>query len=210
MEDDDNQQFQNPRSYHSSSPDSWISLPSKSFAPKVDDTMLALTIVDSNRALTKPLDPSQHVVVFNPTYDQLWAPIYGPSHAYANDGIAQADPEGNNYVGDLDRLKETDGISVYNIPQHEHKKRKLEKNEESVENEEEGGGGGGVEVDNLASETWLLKNQKSPWAGKKEGLQVELTEEQKKYAEEYAKKKGEEKSGNSEKGEFVADKSTFH
>ncbi|KAL7226728.1 hypothetical protein ACSBR1_021741 [Camellia fascicularis] len=84
------------------------------------------------------------------------------------------------------------------------------KEEESVENEEEGGGGGGVEVDNLASETWLLKNQKSPWAGKKEGLQVELTEEQKKYAEEYAKKKGEEKSGNSEKGEFVADKSTFH
>ncbi|CAL5433223.1 unnamed protein product [Camellia sinensis] len=218
MEDDDNQQFQNPRSDHSSSPDSWISLPSKSFAPKVDDTMLALTIVDSNRALTKPLDPSQHVVVFNPTYDQLWAPIYGLSHPYANDGIAQGmrnhklgfvenaaiavDPEGNNYVGDLDRLKETDGISVYNIPQHEHKKRKLEKNEESVENEEEGGGGGGVEVDNLASETWLLKNQKSPWAGKKEGLQVELTEEQKKYAEEYAKKKGEEKSGNSEKGDY--------
>ncbi|CAL5368521.1 unnamed protein product [Camellia sinensis] len=229
MEDDDNQQFQNPRSDHSSSPDSWISLPSKSSAPKVNDTMLALTIVDSNRALTKPLDPSQHVVVFNPTYDQLWAPIYGPSHPYAKDGIAQgmrnhklgfvenaaiaADPEGNNYVGDLDRLKETDGISVYNIPQHEHKKRKLEqKEEESVENEEEGGGGGGggVEVDNLASETWLLKNQKSPWAGKKEGLQVELTEEQKKYAEEYAKKKGEEKSRNSEKGEFVADKSTFH
>ncbi|KAI7992589.1 Pre-mRNA-processing factor 17 [Camellia lanceoleosa] len=126
--------------------------------------------------------------------------------------LKAADPEGNNYVGDLDRLKETDGIFVYNIPQHEHKKRKLEKKkeEESVENEEEGGGGGGVEVDNLASETWLLKNQKSPWAGKKEGLQVELTEEQKKYAEEYAKKKGEEKSGNSEKGEFVADKSTFH
>ncbi|GMP99943.1 hypothetical protein CsSME_00047224 [Camellia sinensis var. sinensis] len=210
MEDDDNQQFQNPHSDHSSSPDSWISLPSKSSAPEVDDTMLALTIVDSNRALTKPLDPSQHVVVFNPTYDQLWAPIYGPSHPYAKDGIAQADPEGNNYVGDLDRLKETDGISVYNIPQHEHKKRKIEKKEEeSVENEEEGGGGGGgggVEVDNLASETWLLKNQKSPWAGKKEGLQVE----QKKYAEEYAKKNGEEKSGNSEKGEFVADKSTFH
>ncbi|KAL7198169.1 hypothetical protein ACSBR2_020650 [Camellia fascicularis] len=165
MEDDDNQQFQNPHSNHSSSLDSWISLPSKSSAPKVDDTMLALTIVDSNRAQTKPLDPSQHVVVFNPTYDQLWAPIYGPSHPYAKDGIAQ---------------------------------------------EEGGGGGGGVEVDNPASETWLLKNQKSPWAGKNEGLQVELTEEQKKYAEEYSKKKGEEKSGNSEKGEFVADKSTFH
>ncbi|KAI8019405.1 Pre-mRNA-processing factor 17 [Camellia lanceoleosa] len=141
MEDDDNQQFQNPRSDHSSPLDSWISLPSKSSAPKVDDTMLALIIVDSNRALTKPLDPSQHVVVFNPTYDQLWAPIYGPSHPYAKDGIAQ----GNNYVGDLDRLKEADGIYVYNIPQHEHKKRKLEK-----------------------------------------------------------------KNGNSEKGEFVADKSTFH
>ncbi|CAL5421344.1 unnamed protein product [Camellia sinensis] len=264
--DDDNQQFQqlqpqpqpqpqppsiqNPSSTasdHSSSPESSpprMSLPSKSSAPKVDDTMLALTIADSNRALTKPLDPSQHVVVFNPTYDQLWAPIYGPSHPYAKDGIAQgmrnhklgfvenaaiepfvfdeqyntfhkygyaADPEGNNYVGDLDRLKETDGISVYNIPQHEQKKRKLEKKKESVENEEEGSGEvERVEVDNPASETWLLKNRKSPWAGKKEGLQVELTEEQKKYAEEYAKKKGDEKSGNSEKGEVVADKSTFH
>ncbi|KAG5561723.1 hypothetical protein RHGRI_004688 [Rhododendron griersonianum] len=27
-------------------------------------------------SLTKPLDPTQHLVTFNPTYDQLWAPIY--------------------------------------------------------------------------------------------------------------------------------------
>ena len=35
------------------------------------------------------------------------------------------------------------------------------------------------------SDVWLMKNRKSPWAGTKEGLQGELTEEQKKYAEEY-------------------------
>ncbi|KAF5956230.1 hypothetical protein HYC85_003455 [Camellia sinensis] len=202
MEDDDNQQFQNPRSDHSSSPDSWISLPSKSSAPKVDDTMLVLTIVDSNRALTKPLDPSQHVVVFNPTYNQLWAPIYGPSHPYTKDGIAQG--MRNHKLGKLM------GFLCIIYLNMNIKRENLRRRRRRVENEEEGGGGGGVEVDNLASETWLLKNQKSPWAGKKEGLQMELTEEQKKYAEEYAKKKGEEKSRNSEKGEFVADKSTFH
>ncbi|KAA8529573.1 hypothetical protein F0562_033628 [Nyssa sinensis] len=182
--------------------------------------MLTLTVADSNRALTKPLDPSQYVVTFNPTYDQLWAPIYGPAHPYAKDGIAQgmwnhklgfvenaaiepfifyeeyntfhkyryaADPStaaGNNYIRDLDVLRQNNGISVYNIPQHEQKKRKLKKKKKKKKKRK-------------------LKKKKE--VGKKEGLQIELTEEQKKYAEEYVKKKG----GN-EKGEFVADKSTFH
>ncbi|KAG5548922.1 hypothetical protein RHGRI_014327 [Rhododendron griersonianum] len=53
--------------------------------------MLALTTAAgaTNRALTKPLDTTQHLVTFNPTYDQLWAPIYGPSHPYAKDGLTQ-------------------------------------------------------------------------------------------------------------------------
>lgn len=221
-----------------------ISLPSKSSAPKVDDTMLALTVADANRTLHKPIDPSQHVVPFNPTYEQLWTPIYGPAHPYAKDGIAQgmrnhklgfvedaaiqpfvfdeqyntfykygyaADPSasaGNNYVGDLDALQKNDGVSVYNIPQHEQKKRKIEKKKELMEGLEIDGSDA-LEVDNPASEAWLLKNKKSPWAGKKDSLQTELTEEQKKYAEEYAKKKAEEKSGG-EKGETFTDKSTFH
>jgi pre-mRNA-processing factor 17 len=226
-----------------SSPDSSpvrISLPSKSAAPKVDDTMLALTVSGSSM---KPLDPKQHVVNFNPTYDQLWAPINGPAHPYAKDGIAQgmrnhklgfvenaaiesfvfdeqyntfykygyaADPsasEGNNYVGDMDALKETGAISVYNIRQSEQKKRKLEKKKEAMETEEPVDA---EEVDNPASEVWLKRNRKSPWSGKKEGLQGELTEEQKKYAEEYAKKKGEEKDGHKDKGEVFAERSTFH
>ncbi|XP_071692988.1 uncharacterized protein [Rutidosis leptorrhynchoides] len=235
-----------------SSPDSSPprhSIVSKSAAPKVDDTMLSLTVADAiaNKTLTKPLDPTQHIVSFNPTYDQLWAPIQGPAHPYAKDGIAQgmrnhklgfvenasidtfvfdeqyntfykygyaADPSasaGYNYVGDLDALKQHDAISVYNIPQHEQKKRKLEKKKEALENE--GGDGEDVdteEVENPATDAWLIKNRKSPWAGKKEGLQGELSEEQKKYAEEYAKKKGEERDGNKEKGEFLSDKSTFH
>ncbi|KAJ6313130.1 hypothetical protein OIU77_014606 [Salix suchowensis] len=64
------------------------------------------------------------------------------------------------------------------------------------------------DAENPATDAWLMKNRKSPWAGKKEGLQSELTEEQKKYAEEHARKK-EEKAGG-EKGELVADKTTFH
>nr|GEU58440.1 pre-mRNA-processing factor 17 isoform X1 [Tanacetum cinerariifolium] len=233
----------------SSSPDSSpprLTITPKSSAPKVDDTMLSLTNPNNSLKSNKPLDPTQHVVNFNPTYDQLWAPIQGPSHPYAKDGIAQgmrnhklgfvenasiasftfdeqyntfykygyaADPSANagyNYVGDIDALKRNDAVSVYNIPQHEQKKRKLEKKKEAIENNEgEVDEMEKVEVENPASDVWLMKNRKSPWAGKKEGLQGELTEEQKKYAEEYAKKKGEE-GASKDKGEVVTDKSTFH
>ncbi|XP_034914668.1 uncharacterized protein [Populus alba] len=229
---------QNPNSSPDSSPPRL--LPSKSAAPKVDDTMLALTV--ANQMLSKPIDPVQHVVAFNPTYDQMWAPVLGPAHPYAKDGIAQgmrnhklgfvedaaidsfvfdeqyntfhkygyaADPSasaGNNYIGDLDVLEKNNGISVYNIPQHKQKKRKIEKKTEAVEDDDDGMDK--EEVENPATDAWLMKNRKSPWAGKKEGLQTELTEEQKKYAEEHARKK-EEKAGG-EKGELVADKTTFH
>ncbi|GJV39229.1 hypothetical protein Tco_1417669 [Tanacetum coccineum] len=63
----------------------------------------------------------------------------------------------------------------YNIPQHEQKRRKLEKKKENNNEMER------VEVENPTSDVWLLKNRKSPWAGKKDGLQGELTEEQNKY-----------------------------
>ena len=62
-------------------------LPSKSAALIVDDTMLALAV--ANQTLSKPIDPVQHAVAFNPTYDQLWAPVLGPAHPYAKDGIAK-------------------------------------------------------------------------------------------------------------------------
>ncbi|KAK3443135.1 pre-mRNA-processing factor 17 isoform X1 [Eucalyptus grandis] len=226
-------------------------LPSKSAAPKVDDTTLALTVAKTNQTLARPIDPSQHAVAFNPTYDQLWAPICGPAHPYAKDGIAQgmrnhklgfvedaaigsflfdeqyntfqrygyaADPcasTGNEYVGDLDALKQNDGISVYNIRQQEQKRRRIELKKEDEGQGAEGPGeeeeAAAAEAENPATDTWLMKNKKSPWAGKKEGLQGELTEEQKKYAEEYAKKKGEERGeGGREKAEVVSDKSTFH
>ncbi|GJV28249.1 pre-mRNA-processing factor 17 isoform X1 [Tanacetum coccineum] len=58
----------------SSSPPPDLTMIPKSSAPKVDDTMLFLK---SNKQT--PLD---HVVNFNPTYDQLWGP---PSHPYAKD-----------------------------------------------------------------------------------------------------------------------------
>lgn len=240
-------QTQNPNSATSSpeaSPPRLLS--GKSAAPKVDDTMLALTVAQAHQTNSRPIDPTQHAVAFNPTYDQLWAPIYGPAHPYAKDGIAQgmrnhklgfvedahiesfvfdeqyntfhkygyaADPSasaGYNYVGDLDALRQNDAISVYSIPQREQKKRKIEKKKEMAEGEDGDEVADETEVDNPATDTWLMKNRKSPWAGKKEGLQTELTEEQKKYAEEYAKKKGEERERGGEKGETVPDKSTFH
>ncbi|XP_073036230.1 uncharacterized protein [Primulina eburnea] len=222
-----------------------IPLPSKSAAPIVDDTMLSLTVSgQSHSQAHKPLDPTQHVVSFNPTYDQLWTPIVGPAHPYAKDGLAQglrnhklgfvenasiepfvfdeqyntyykfgyaADPSENRYVGDVVGFEKNDGITVYNIPQHEQKKRKLEKKKETME-ENQGNDEvvDAVEVENPASETWLMNNRKSPWAGKREWVQGELTEEQKKYAEEHAKKKAEKEGVEREKGESHLDKSTFH
>ncbi|XP_050372379.1 uncharacterized protein LOC126790253 isoform X1 [Argentina anserina] len=236
---------QNPNSPSSSSPESSPPrlLPPKSAAPQVDDTMLALAVAKNRSSTSRPVDPTQHLVDFNPTYDQLWAPIYGPSHPYAKDGLAQgmrnhklgfvedaaiepfifdeqyntfqhygyaADPSasaGYNYVGDLTALEKNDAVSVYNIPQHEQKKRRIEKRKE---NEDENADDmEAEEAANPASDAWLMKNRKSPWAGKKEGPAAELTEEQKKYAEEYAKKKGEEK-GAGDKGEAVVEKTTFH
>ncbi|XP_050206397.1 uncharacterized protein LOC126656006 isoform X2 [Mercurialis annua] len=240
--DDDLDNDSSPSSPDSSPP---RLLPSKSAAPKVDDTTLALAVAQANQILSRPIDPVQHAITFNPTYDQLWAPIQGPAHPYAKDGIAQgmrnhklgfvedaaidsflfdeqyntfhkygyaADPsgsEGNNYVGDLDALNKNDGISVYNIPQNEQKRQKIERKKEKESNESADDNAVDKEVlNNPASDVWLAKNRKSPWAGKKEGLETELTEEQKKYAEEYAKKK--EEKGASDKGEAVVDKSTFH
>ncbi|KAL0334199.1 UNVERIFIED_CONTAM: hypothetical protein Sangu_1576100 [Sesamum angustifolium] len=214
-----------------------IPLPAKSAAPKVDDTMLSLTVAgQAHSSAHRPIDPTQHLVSFNPTYDQLWAPIVGPSHPYAKDGLAQglrnhklgfvedaniesfvfdeqyntfykfgyaADPSENNYVGDVEGFKKHDGISVYNIPQHEQKKRKLEKKKEMLEENEGGDQVDEAEVQNPATDTWLMKNRKSPWAGKKEWVQGELTEEQKKYAEEHAKKKGEKEGGERRKGKHM-------
>ncbi|KAL3654068.1 hypothetical protein CASFOL_003749 [Castilleja foliolosa] len=235
-----------PTSDPDTSPDSSpirISLPAKSAAPKVDDTMLSLTVAGKAQSeVHKPIDPTQRLVSFNPTYDQLWTPIVGPSHPYSKDGLAQglrnhklgfvenaniesfvfdeqyntfykfgyaADPSENNYVGDVEGFKQNDGISVYNIPQHEQKKRKLEKKKEKLEENEGSEPVDAVELDNPSTDTWLVKNRKSPWAGKKEWVQGELTEEQKKYAEEHEKKKG-EKDGEKPKGEAYVDKTTFH
>lgn len=127
---------------------------------------------------------------------------YNTFHTY---GYA-SDPSGLAYVGDLDTLDKNKALSVYNIPQQEQKRRKMQMKDtdNSVVITEE--------ADNPASEEWLRKNKKSPWSGKKEVVQGELTEEQKKYAEEHAIKKAEkdkEGKGESKLNEFV-DKTTFH
>ncbi|KAK8943999.1 hypothetical protein KSP40_PGU000535 [Platanthera guangdongensis] len=223
-----------------------ISLPAKTSAPRVDDTALALTAAVSDRSIHRPLDPSQHAVGFNPTYDQLWAPIYGPAHPYAKDGIAQgmhnhklsfvedasiqsflfdeqyntfhkygyaADPSGLSYVGDVETLERNQAFSVYNIPQQEQNGRRLELKSADTESDDPVMAAvyaAGSDVENPAASEWLLKKKKSPWSGKKDVVQGELTEEQKKHAEEYAKKKsGKGREGKGEKTDHV-DKTTFH
>ncbi|KMZ67816.1 Pre-mRNA splicing factor [Zostera marina] len=226
-----------------------VSLPSKSSAPKVDDTALALTQAKEHLSSAhRPIDPSQRIVPYNPTYDQLWAPINGPAHPYAKDGVAQGlrnhklgfvedafvqpfvfdeqyntfhkygyacDPSGNpeSHIGDLDILSRNNALSVYNIPQQEQKRRKLErkKDGDDGEGEEDEQPENKDEVENPATDEWLAKNKKSPWAGKKEGITTDLTEDQKKYAEEYAQKKAEKEKGaeGRDKNEQT-DKSTFH
>ncbi|XP_008806605.2 pre-mRNA-processing factor 17-like isoform X2 [Phoenix dactylifera] len=224
-------------------------LPAKSAAPRVDDTTLALSAAGTARSLHRPIDPAEHAVVFNPTYDQLWAPIYGPAHPFAKDGVPQgmrnhklgfvedasihsflfdaqyntfhkygyaADPSGLSYVGDVDTLDRNQALSVYNIPQQEQKRRRLQMKaaaaEEDPDSTAAAAAGDGPDVDNPSSEEWLLKNRKSPWAGKKEVVQGELTEEQKKYAQEHAEKKAEKERGGEGRGDRVeqVDKSTFH
>ncbi|CAA0814139.1 Transducin/WD40 repeat-like superfamily protein [Striga hermonthica] len=244
---DDDVASPHPPTTSDPSPDSSpirISLPAKSAAPAVDDTMLSLTAAGKAQSeAQKPIDPTQRLVSFNPTYDQLWTPIVGPSHPYSKDGLAQglrnhklgfvenanigsfvfdeqyntfykfgyaADPSENNYVGDVKGFEKNDGLSVYNIPRHEQKKRKMEKKKEMLEENEGDGQVDTVELENPSTDTWLMKNRKSPWAGKKEWVQGELTEEQKKYAEEHAKKKGEKEEGERGKGEAHVDKTTFH
>ncbi|KAJ7299717.1 hypothetical protein O6H91_03G041100 [Diphasiastrum complanatum] len=237
-------QFSDKQSDRSSSPPDSplrITLPHKSAAPQVSDTLLVLRSKNTSLLHRAPIDPAQHKVNFNPTYEQLWAPIAGPAHPYAKDGLAQglrnhklgfvedaaissfmfdeqyntfhrfgyaADPSaanGDNLVGDADALKNVAGATVYNLPQHEHRKRKAEtKLEKRMDVDGETGVKGQVDA---ASENWLQLSSKSPWAGKKEGLQTELTEEQKKYAEEHAEKKAERDKG--DRIEFE-DKSTFH
>ncbi|XP_072981877.1 uncharacterized protein [Typha latifolia] len=230
-----------------SSPDSSSSPPrllalSKSSAPSVDDTALSLAAAGSSRILHRPLDPSQHAVAFNPTYDQLWAPVLGPAHPFAKDGVAQGlrnhklgfvedasiqpflfdeqyntfhkygyatDPSGLSFVGDIQTLEANRAFSVYNLPPQEQKRRRLDLKSRDQELDQEQVAD--ADVENPALDAWVLKNKTSPWAGKKEVVQGELTEEQKKYAEAHAEKKAEKegRGEGKEKHELVV-KSTFH
>ncbi|XP_020105613.1 pre-mRNA-processing factor 17 [Ananas comosus] len=237
-----------PESGSSSSPPR-LSLGSKSSAPSVDETALALTAAGSARSAHRPLDPTQHAVGFNPTYDQLWAPVLGPAHPFAKDGLAQGlrnhklgfvedaaiqpflfdeqyntfhkfgyatDPSGLSVVGDLDTLAANAALSVYNLPPQEQKRRRLHLKSRDHDADADAGAGAGAssaDAENPATDDWLLKNRKSPWSGKKEAVQGELTEDQRKYAEAHAQKKAEKEGrgegGRGDKPELVV-KSTFH
>lgn len=123
------------------------------------------------------------------------------------------DPSENNFVGDMDAFHKSGGESVYNIQQSERKRRKIEHKKAKlvkllweIDDEEVLS-----EVENPASEAWLRKNSRSPWAGEREGVGGELTEEQRKHAQEYAKKRGGEREDEDGKiSAAMVEKSTFH
>ncbi|KAI3892898.1 hypothetical protein MKX03_012414 [Papaver bracteatum] len=95
------------------------------------------------------------------------------------------------------------------IPQSKQRKRKLEK--KFARQEDKANDVDMYDVNNPTSENWLKKNRHSPWDGKKQGVEVELIEEKRKYFEDCTVKKAEKEKGNGDnKGEVVAEKSTFH
>ncbi|MCO5567264.1 hypothetical protein L7F22_020954 [Adiantum nelumboides] len=123
-----------------------------------------------------------------------------------------ADPSAevaNNTISNGELAKANDTNSVYNLRQSEHRKQKARRKAKKKEDQsdEEMDAETIENTQNSASELWLLKNSKSPWSGKKKGLQTELTKEQKKYAKEYALKKSEKEKGDNVE---IQDKSTFH
>ncbi|VAH91611.1 unnamed protein product [Triticum turgidum subsp. durum] len=82
-----------------SSPDtSPLRLPSKSAAPAVDETALALSAAATSTS--RPIDPSLHLIPFNPTADQLWAPVLGPQHPHAP--ISSASGHRNHKLGHVE------------------------------------------------------------------------------------------------------------
>eukprot|EP00850_Spirogloea_muscicola_P002469 SM000009S23598 [mRNA] locus=s9:1030759:1034312:+ [translate_table: standard] len=131
---------------------------------------------------------------------------YNTFQAYGY-GIDPASAGGAVVVGDEAAGAAAAGVSVYNIPQAEQRRRKQQKKEAASATVEDAAVAADGDVDNPASEDWVLKNRKSPWAGKKELEAVELTEEQRKYAEEHAEKKGEKERPATVELEA---KSTFH
>ncbi|MCO5582636.1 hypothetical protein L7F22_036534 [Adiantum nelumboides] len=92
-----------------------------------------------------------------------------------------ADPSAdvaNNLIDNGELAKANDTDPAYNLRQSVRKaQRKAEKKED--QSDEDMDAETIEDTQNPASELWLLKNSKSPWSGKKEGLQTDLTKEHK-------------------------------
>uniref|UniRef100_A0A0E0NW60 Pre-mRNA-processing factor 17 n=1 Tax=Oryza rufipogon TaxID=4529 RepID=A0A0E0NW60_ORYRU len=230
-EDDDEQQ---PLSSPDASP---LRLPAKSAAPAVDDTALALSAAAASTS--RPLDPSLHLVPFNPTADQLWAPVLGPQHPHAP--ISSASGNRNHKLGHVEDAAvlpflfdeqyntfhrfgyaaDPSGLHIVGDAQPSAEPDTVynlapseHKRRRLQSKDEEGANQEPLppEAKNPASDEWILRNKQSPWAGKKEAPPAELTEEQRQYAEAHAAKKAEKEArgeGKGEKSDMVA-KSTFH
>eukprot|EP00899_Mesostigma_viride_P009271 jgi/Mesvir1/18345/Mv14244-RA.1 len=206
--------------------------PKVSAAPPVHDTALGSAAAsDQGRVGPQYHDPSSHVVRYNPTVEQLWAPVAGPAHPFYKDGLSRgvknhktgfvedahishfnfdeqfntfqargyaADPGGGDaaFVGDEKAVKEYKGESVYTGT-----KRKA-----PASSGGDADAGGSKKAVDIASEDWITQSAKSPWAGKKEVVPQELTEEQKAYLEAKEQEAGSKKKASKEH----VDRSTFH
>ncbi|KAL5702672.1 hypothetical protein ACHQM5_027857 [Ranunculus cassubicifolius] len=156
-------------------------------------------ISQSTPNITNPIDPVQQEVSFNPSYNQLYTPIYGPNDPYSSYGISR--DMRNHKLGFVENVA-VDGFMFdqqYNYGYYGNNNN----NNNYV--------GDLVSMDNAKSDE-NNKRKERELGGKKEGLTaMELAELQKKYREEHAAKKArKEKGGGRSKGEVVIEKSIFH
>lgn len=82
-----------------------LRLPEKSVAPPVSDSLIIPGFSGSSNSSAlveekKPLALTQHSVNFNPTFDQLWAPVVGPAHPFIKDGLSRGSK--NHKMGVVD------------------------------------------------------------------------------------------------------------
>ncbi|CAA7020742.1 unnamed protein product [Microthlaspi erraticum] len=172
-------------------------LKAKSSAPEVDDTALALTVANVNQSKSQPINPTQHAVVFNPTYDSSGLRSYGPAHPYAKDGIAQG--MRNHKLGFVEDAS-IGSFGVRRAVQHFSDVR-LRGRSVRVELRRRYGG---VEAERRSL---ALKN---PWSKEEGGGSGRVDGGAEEVRRGPREEEGEKDQQGEAKGEHYADKSTFH
>eukprot|EP00898_Chlorokybus_atmophyticus_P003311 jgi/Chlat1/3981/Chrsp26S04042 len=194
-----------------------------SAAPDVADVGTVEVWKQDGAAAAAIVDPHRRQIYYNPTYDQLWAPVAGPAHPYARDGLATGllnHRTGQVEDAHINPALFDEQIHTFNTfgyaydPSNTNVVGDVEKatdlrgdtiytgyaRKRKIPKEKEG------EALDPSADDWVTKSKASPWAGKKEVKPIELTEEHKQQLEKLQEEMESRKEG---KG-HVEDKSIFH